>query len=45
MLNFDFQSQFPISKIIAIFLIFLALKNMNLVAPFLSLAFFDNVNF
>ena len=42
----DFQSQFSTSKIIWIFLIFFfALKNTNLGAHFLLLAFFDNINF
>ena len=33
--NFDFQSQFSMSKIIRIFLIFFSLKNINLGAHFL----------
>jgi hypothetical protein len=38
--NSDFQSQFSTSKIIRIFLIFFSLKNINLGANFLLLAFF-----
>ena len=41
----DFQSQFSMSKIIGIFLIFFSLKNTNLEAHFLLLAFFDKINF
>jgi hypothetical protein len=43
--KFDFQGQFFMSKIIQIFLIFFSLKNTNLGAHFLLVAFFDNVNF
>ena len=43
--KFDFQSQFFMSKIIGIFLIFFSLKNINLGAHFLLLTFFDNINF
>ena len=43
--NFDFQSQFSMSKIIGIFLNFFSLKNINLGAHFLLLTFFDNINF
>ena len=43
--KFDFQSQFSMSKIIRIFLIFFSLKNINFVAHFLLLTFFDNINF
>ena len=43
--KFDFQSQFPMSKIILIFLIFFSLKNTNLGANFLLLTFFDRINF
>ena len=42
----DFQSQFSMSKIIRIFLnFFFSLKNTNLEAHFLLLAFFDKINF
>ena len=41
--KFDFQSQFFMSKIIGIFLIFFSLKNMNLGAHFLLLKFFDSL--
>ena len=42
----DFQSQFSMSKIIRIFLnFFFPLKNTNLEAHFLLLAFFDKINF
>ena len=41
----DFQSQFSMSKIIRIFLNFFSLKNTNLEAHFLLLAFFDKINF
>ena len=41
----DFQSQFSMSKIIRIFLIFFSLMNINLGAHFLLLTFFDNINF
>ena len=44
--KFDFQSQFSMSKIIRIFLnFFFSLKNTNLEAHFLLLAFFDKINF
>ena len=43
--NSDFQSQFSMSKIIRIFLIFFSLKNMILGAHFLLLTFFENFNF
>ena len=43
---FDLQSQFSMSKIIGIFLnFFFSLKNINLGAHFLVLAFFDQINF
>ena len=42
--TFDFQCQFPMSKIIRIFLIVL-LKNINLGARFLFMTFFDDINF
>ena len=42
--KFDFQSQFSMSKIIQIFLNFFSLKNTNLEAQFLLLAFFDKIN-
>ena len=42
---FDFQSEFSMSKIIWIFLIFFSLKNTNLGAHLLLLAFFDNFIF
>ena len=38
--KFDFQSQFSMSKIIRIFLIFFSFKNINLGAHFLLLTFF-----
>ena len=41
----DFQSQFSMSKIIRIFLIFFSLKNINLGASLLLLTFFENFNF
>ena len=42
----DFQSQFSMSKIIRTFLnFFFSLKNTNLEAHFLLLAFFDEINF
>ena len=41
----DIQSQFSMSKIIRIFLNFFSLKNTNLEAHFLLLAFFDKINF
>ena len=41
----DFQSHFSKSKIIRIFLNFFSLKNTNLEAYFLLLAFFDKINF
>ena len=42
--KFDFQ--FPMSKIIRMFLnFFFSLKNTNLEAHFLLLAFFDKINF
>ena len=41
----DFQSDFSMSKIIRIFLIFFSLKNTNLGAHILLLAFFENSNF
>ena len=41
----DFQSEFSMSKIIRIFLKFFSLKNTNLEAHFLLLAFFDKINF
>ena len=41
----DFQSQFSMSKIMQIFLNFFSLKNTNLEAHFLLLAFFDKINF
>ena len=40
----DVQSQFSMSKIIRLFLIFL-LNNTNLGAHFLLLTFFDKINF
>ena len=43
--KFDFQSQFSMSKIVRIFLIFFPLKTINLGAYFLLLTFFDNINF
>ena len=43
--KFDFQSQFSISKIIRIFLIFFSLKNIILGAHFLLLTFVENFNF
>ena len=45
MSKFEFQSQFCMSKIIRIFLIFFSLTNTNLEAHFLLLAFFDKINF
>jgi hypothetical protein len=42
--KFNFHSQFSMSKIIRIFLIFFSLKNINLGAHFLLLTFFDNIN-
>ena len=42
--KFDFLSQFSMSKIIQIFLIFFSLKNINLKANFLFPTFFDNIN-
>ena len=42
---FDFQSQFSMSKVILIFLIFFSLKNINLGSCFLLLTFFENFNF
>jgi hypothetical protein len=41
----DFQSQFSMSKIIGIFLIFFSLKNISLKEGFLLLSFFENYNF
>ena len=41
----DFQSQFSMSKIIRIFLIFFSLKNISLEEGFLLLSFFENFNF
>ena len=41
----DFQSQFSMSKIIRIFLIFFSLKNNRLGAYFLLRWFFDNFKF
>ena len=41
----DFQSQFSMSKIIQIFLIFFSLKNISLEEGFLLLSFFENFNF
>ena len=41
----DFQSQFSMSKIIRIFLIFFSLKNTSLEEFFLLLSFFENFNF
>ena len=43
--NIDFQSQFSMSKIIRISQVFFLLKNINLGAHFLSLTFFDSINF
>ena len=43
--RFDIHSQFSMSKIIGIFLIFFSLKNINLGAHFLLLIFFDKINF
>ena len=41
----DFQSQFSMSKIIRIFLIFFSSKNISLEEGFLLLSFFENFNF
>ena len=41
----DFQSEFSMSKIIWIFLIFFSLKNISLEEGFLLLSFFENFNF
>jgi hypothetical protein len=41
----DFQSQFSMSKIIRIFLIFFSLKNISSEEGFLLLSFFENFNF
>ena len=43
--KFDFQSQFSISKIIRIFLIFFSLKNTDLEAHLLLLTFSDKIFF
>ena len=41
----DFQSQFSIKKLSESFSISFSLKNINLGANFLLLAFFDKINF
>ena len=43
--NSDFQSQFSMSKITRIFLIFFSLENTILGAHFLLLTFFENFHF
>ena len=42
--NYDFQSQFSMSKIIQIIPIFFSSNNINLGAHILLLTFFDNFN-
>ena len=43
--NSDFQSQFSMSRIIWVFLIYILLKNIILGALFSLLTFFENLNF
>jgi hypothetical protein len=43
--EFDFQSQFSMSKLFEYFSIFFSLNNTNLGAHFLLFKFFDTINF